>query len=152
MDLYTVALRKTNGTLISSEVVPADQLRDALGALGLTGREIANVQYGRGRGDDCRGQYVTWEKATTVAARQAVPGTVVYITTGGLGRLAGLRENRVTVGQWVPSKACGRGWADLLDTDGKFWISAAADDLLDLAPRSVRSNTVADMHSDYVGA
>lgn len=74
-----------------------------------------------------------------VAARQATPGTVVYISVAQGGRNAGVREHAVTVGSWRPSLSCGEGWADLIDTDGKFWTVAAADDLLYVEPVAGRA-------------
>lgn len=69
-----------------------------------------------------------------ITARQAVPGTVVYISVAEGGRNAGVREHAVRVGAWRPSVSCGAGWADLIDDHGKFWTVAAADDLLYVEP------------------
>lgn len=69
-----------------------------------------------------------------ITAREAVPGTVVYISVAQGGLNAGVREHAVRVGSWRPSVSCGTGWADLHDEDGKFWTVAAADDLLYVEP------------------
>lgn len=77
---------------------------------------------------------VAERKPKMITARQAVPGTTVYISVAQGGRNAGVREHAVTVGEWRPSASCGTGWADLHDVHGKFWTVAAADDLLPIEP------------------
>jgi len=150
MTSYTLRLMTTSGNLVRETKVPAAELVNALHAEGLSGREIRDGAdracqmnlTADGRSDDHAGQYLTWTADEQCTARQAVPGTVVYlVVTEGVAQGANplaTREHQVVVGEWRPSKALGLGYADLYDNTGRFRITAAADDLLHVVPAHQR--------------